>query len=76
MMLAHVEFIDNGLQVRSRALYGQDAFLLELLVRHASVLHIPRCIFKHAVRLPHVDQLLADCPTSAVISEAVPDGLH
>ena len=76
MVLAHVKLVDDGLQMRSHSLYGQDTFLLELPARHTSVLHVPCCIFKHAVRLPHVDQLLTHCPQGAVISESVPNGLY
>lgn len=76
MMLGHVKLIDDSLQMRSCSLDGQDAFLLQLAVRHTSVLHIPGCVFEHAVGLPHINQLLTNCPTGAVISEAVPDGLH
>lgn len=76
MVLVHVEFVDDGLQMRSRSLYGQDALLLEVPVRHTSVLHVPPRIFKHAVRFPHINQLLTNCAKGAVISESVPNGLH
>ena len=55
MMLAHVELIYDGLQMRSRPLNGQDALLLQLPVRHTGVLHVPSCIFKHEVRFPHIN---------------------
>lgn len=76
MVLLHVELVDDSLQMRSRFLYGQDAFLLELPVRQTSVLHVPCCILKHAIRLPNVDQLLTHYPRGAVISVAVPNGLY
>lgn len=76
MMLAHIELINDGLKMRSCSLYGQDTFLLELPIRHTSVFHVPCRIFEHAVRLPHVDQLLTDWPRGGVVSKAVPNGLH
>jgi hypothetical protein len=39
------------------------------------MLHVPSRIFKNAIRLPHVNKLLTDCPRGAVISEAVPNSL-
>lgn len=75
MMLGHVKLIDDSLQMRSCSLDGQDAFLLQLAVRHTSMLHVPSRIFKNAIRLPHVNKLLTDCPRGAVISEAVPNSL-
>ena len=76
MVLFHVELVDDGLQMWSRSFYGQDAPLLKLPVRHTGMLYVPRCIFKHAVRLPHANQLLTNYARGAVISEAVSGGLH
>ena len=76
MMFGHIELIDDSLQMRSCSLDGQNTCLLELPVRHTSVLDIPGCVFEHAIGLPHIDQLLTNCPRGAVISKAVPNGLH
>ena len=76
MMLAHVKLIDDSLQMRARSLYGQYTFLLERLARHASILNVPRCIFKHAIRLPYINQLLTHRPRGGVVSEAVSNGLY
>jgi hypothetical protein len=47
MMLGHVESVDDGLQMRSCSLYGQDAFLLELPTGQTCMFNVPRCIFNN-----------------------------